>query len=97
MDGSYRVEATGFTAPDCRITIRDGVTAVATVTVPGCTPSTLPVPAAPAPPTGSCVIDPVPTATLRSGAPSVVWFSTTGCDASSVLQWSVVAAASPPG
>lgn len=97
IDGVYKVQATGFTAPDCRLTVRDGRTATATLTIPGCTSSVVPVPAAPAPPNGNCVIDAVPATTLTAGVDAVVNFSTTGCDRSSVLRWSVVAGGIPTG
>ena len=43
VDGSYRVQDTDFTAPDCQLTIRDGFTPTITLTIPGCTPSVVPV------------------------------------------------------
>jgi hypothetical protein len=43
VDGSYKLQDTGFTAPDCQLTIRDGFTPTVTVTIPGCTPVVVPV------------------------------------------------------
>jgi len=101
VKGLYKIQATGFTAPDCKVTIRDGSTPTATVTLSGCTPSIVPVPAVPAPPTGSCVITPVAPATLTAGSNSTVWFQTTGCDTTSgngaPVQWKVVAGVLPTG
>lgn len=103
LNGQFEIQATGFTAPDCKVTIRDGRTPTATVTLSGCTPSVIPVPAVPAPPTGSCVIAPQPTATLTAGTSSTVYFQTTGCDTTTnsgatptPVQWKVVAGVLPP-
>jgi hypothetical protein len=101
LNGQFKIQATGFTAPDCKVTIRDGRTPTATVTLSGCTPSIVPVPAQPAPPTGSCVITPVAPATLTAGSNSTVNFQTTGCDTTSgngaPVQWKVVAGVLPTG
>lgn len=104
VDGRFKVEASGFTAPDCRLTVSDSGTPTATVTIPNCTPSVTPVPPTPAPPTGNCVITPVPPATLTIGSNSVVDFETTGCDTTTgsgatptPVQWHVVAGSIPTG
>lgn len=104
LKGQYKIQATGFTAPDCRVSIRDGQTPTATVTLSGCTPSIVPVPTIPAPPTGSCVITPVAPATLAVGTATSVWFQTTGCDTTTnsgatptPVQWKVVAGVIPTG
>ena len=47
-NGLFKIRASDFTAPDCQITIRDGRTPTATVTLDGCTPSVTPVPQPPA-------------------------------------------------
>jgi len=97
LKGDFTIRASGFTAPDCKVVVSDLRTAVATVTLSGCTPTVKPV-GTPAPPTGSCVIAPQQAPdTLTAGVGSVVWFTTTGCDASSVLRWSVVAGVIPTG
>jgi hypothetical protein len=103
-DGRFKVEATGFTAPDCRLTISNSGTPTASVTIPNCRPSATPVPADPAPPTGTCLIDPVPPVTLTRGAAGVVNFTTTGCDTTTgsgltptPVRWSVVAGTIPTG
>lgn len=103
-DGRFKVQASNFTAPDCRLTIANSGTPTATVSVPNCTPSVSPVPPTPAPPTGSCVIIPVAPATLALGSPSVVFFTTTGCDTTTKsgatptpVQWRVVAGSIPTG
>jgi hypothetical protein len=102
--GAFRIEASNFTAPDCKITVSDRRTTTATVTVPGCTPSAEPVPAGPAAPSGSCVITPVPPATVTADTSSVVNFETTGCNTTfnsgatpTPVQWSVVAGSIPTG
>ena len=104
VDGRFKVQATNFSAPDCRLTVTDSGTPTATVTIPGCTPSIIPVPPTPAPPTGSCVITAVPSATLALGTNSVVNFSTSGCDTTTnsgftptPVQWRVVAGSIPTG
>jgi hypothetical protein len=104
QNGLYKIQATGFTAPDCKVSIRDGQTATATVTLSGCTPSVTPVPAVPAPPTGSCVITPQAAATVTAGTNSTVYFQSTGCDTTTnsgatptPVQWKVVAGVLPTG
>lgn len=103
-DGRFKVEAGDFSAPDCRLTVSSSGTPTATVSIPGCTPSATPVPDTPAAPTGSCVITPVPQATLTAGSASTVWFETTGCDTTTnsgatptPVQWRVVAGSIPTG
>ncbi len=96
-NGAFKGQATNFTAPDCRVVVDDGRDPVLTVTLTGCTPSAKPVPATPAPPTGSCVISPVPAATVTATKDSVVWFHTTGCRTADVLNWTVAAGVIPTG
>lgn len=104
-DGKFEIKASGFTAPDCMLTISDaGRTPVATIPLSGCTRSVIPVPPNPAPPTGSCVITPVAPATLDAGASTAVFFATTGCDTTfnsgatpTPVQWSIVAGVIPTG
>lgn len=104
QNGQFKIQATGFTAPDCKVTIRDGQTPTATVTLSGCTPSVIPVPTVPAPPTGSCVITAQAPVTLTAGTSSTVYFQTTGCDTTTnsgatptPVQWKVVAGVIPTG
>lgn len=104
QDGSFSIRAGGFTAPDCLVTVSDGRTTTATVPLAGCTPSVIPVPTTPAPPTGSCVITPQAPATLTAGTSSVVFFGTTGCDTTfdsgatpTPVRWTVVAGVIPTG
>ncbi|GAA1890683.1 putative Ig domain-containing protein [Lapillicoccus jejuensis] len=103
--GSYRVEASGFRAPDCRVTVSDGGgTPTATVALTGCTPSVSPVPPVPAPPTGSCVITPRAPVVLPAGRPTAFYVETTGCDTTTgsgatptPVRWTVVAGSIPTG
>ena len=102
--GLFKVEASNFSAPDCRLTVSNSGTPTATVSIPDCTPSATPVPETPAAPTGSCVITPVPQATLTAGSASTVWFETTGCDTTTnsgatptPVQWRLVAGSIPTG
>jgi len=104
QSGRLRVQASDFTAPDCKITIRDGRTPTTTVTLAGCTPTVTPVPSQPSQPTGSCTIVAAPTTTVAVGEPTAVWFDTTGCDTTTnsgatptPVQWSVVAGVLPTG
>ncbi len=104
VDGTFKVQASGFSAPDCKVTLRDGRTADATVSLEGCTPNVTPAPAAPADPTGTCAIEPQPPANLTRGISGVVWFTTTGCDTTTnsgatptPVRWSVVAGVLPTG
>ena len=104
INGSYKIQATDFSAPDCKVTISDRRTPAATVTLAGCTPSVTPVPADPAPPTGSCVITPQDPVTLTAGTSAAVFFETTGCNTTfnsgatpTPVQWFVVAGAIPTG
>lgn len=104
QNGQFKIQVTGFTAPDCKVTIRDGQTPTVTVTLSGCTPTVTPVPAVPAPPTGSCVITPQATVTLTAGTSSTVYFQTTGCETTTnsgatptPVQWKVVAGVIPTG
>jgi hypothetical protein len=102
--GNFRIQATDFSAPDCKLTVADRRTPTATVTIPGCTPTVKPVPQTPAAPTGSCVITPADPATVTADTSSVVNFDTTGCDNTATagasptpVQWSVVAGSIPTG
>jgi hypothetical protein len=102
--GSFRIQASDFTAPDCLVTIADGRTATETVALAGCTPSVTPVQPVPAPPTGSCAIVPQPPVTLAAGVTTAVNFETTGCNTTfnsgatpTPVQWTVVAGAIPTG
>lgn len=101
-NGQFTIEANGFSAPDCKVTVSDsGRTPIATATLSGCTPSVIPVPATPAPPTGSCVITPPSgPSNLSPGVVPVVNFSTTGCNTgptATPVQWKVVAGLIPTG
>jgi hypothetical protein len=102
--GLFKIQASGFSAPDCMVTVNDGRAPAATVTLAGCTPSITPVPPVPAPPTGSCVITPHAAVTLPVGAPAAVFFETTGCNTTfnsgatpTPVQWRVVAGGIPTG
>lgn len=98
-NGNFKIQATGFTAPDCKIVVTDGGrTPTATATLSGCTPDPAavnPPPPAPAP-TGTCVINPGAPATFTAGANSVYNFTTTGC-VGGPLQWKVIAGVIPTG
>jgi putative Ig domain-containing protein len=94
--GNFKIGASGFTAPDCRVVVSDRQTPTATVTLSGCTPSITPPPTTPPPPSGTCVIDAAAPATFHAGDASVYNFTTTGCTAGP-LQWKVVAGAIPTG
>jgi hypothetical protein len=102
-DGRFEIRASGFTAPDCWLTVYDGSTPTATVPLSGCTPSVTPV-TTPAPPTGSCVITPAEPVTLGVGTSTAVFFATTGCNTTynsgatpTPVQWKVVAGSIPTG
>ena len=103
LDGRFKIRASGFTAPDCRVVLQDNKSAMLTVTLSGCTPSIKPV-APPASPSGTCVITP-PTgsSTLAVNQMGVVWFATTGCNTTTgdpfgtPVKWAVVAGAVPTG
>jgi hypothetical protein len=103
--GAFKILASGFTAPDCKVTVSDGSrTPTATITLAGCSPSVKPVPQNPAPPTGGCVITPAAPATLAVGASSFYNFDTTGCNTTfdsgatpTPVQWTVVAGSIPTG
>src|SRR4051794_35487637 len=104
IDGRYKIQASGFTAPDCTVTIRDGSTPTATVSLSGCTPSAVPVAPEPAPPTGDCLIVPGAPVTLAAGVATAFFFGTTGCNTTfnsgatpTPVRWSVVAGAIPTG
>jgi hypothetical protein len=106
--GQFTIQASGFTAPDCKVVVTDRRTLTVTVSITNCTPSAAPVPATPAAPggpTGTCVITPQSApVNLTAGTNSVVYFTTTGCNTTfntgatpSPLQWSVVAGSIPTG
>lgn len=104
QNGAFEIRSSGFTAPDCKLTVSDGSTPTATITLSGCTPSVIPVPTNPAPPTGSCVITPAAPATVAAGTPTAVFFETTGCNTTfnsgatpTPVQWKVVAGVIPTG
>jgi hypothetical protein len=96
-NGTFEAQSDSFTAPDCFITVRDGNSPDKTVRLDRCTPSVTPVPANPAPPSGSCVITPQAPATLTKGTMSAFTFHATGCDPSGPLNYDVVAGAIPTG
>lgn len=105
QSGAFKIQASDFSAPDCKVTVSDRRTTTATITLAGCTPSVEPVPSSPAAPTGSCVItSPTAPSTVTAGASSVVNFDTTGCDTRfnsgatpTPVQWTVVAGSIPTG
>jgi hypothetical protein len=104
LDGRFKIQASGFTAPDCRVVLQDNKSTMLTVTLSGCTPTTAPV-TAPAPPSGTCVITPpAGPSNVAVNQMGVVWFDTTGCDTTvpgdltpTPVQWKVVAGAVPTG
>jgi len=104
LDGRFKIQASGFTAPDCKVVLQDNKSNRLTVTLTGCTPTTKPV-TPPAGPTGTCVITPPAGAThLAINQMGVVWFHTTGCNTTADGQatptpvtWTVVAGAVPTG
>lgn len=103
QQGRFSIRASGFTAPDCYVTLSDGgTTPTATVPLQGCTRSVKPV-GTPAPPTGSCMIVPQDPVTLTAGTNTSVFFTTTGCNTAdpgstpTPVQWSVVAGVIPTG
>ena len=104
QNGLFKIQASNFTAPDCKVTVSDRQTPTATVTLSGCTPTVTPVPPVPAPPTGSCVITPQAPATVTAGTSSTVYFQSTGCNTTfnggatpTPVQWKVVAGTIPTG
>lgn len=104
VTGAFKLQATGFTAPDCLVTVTDGQTPTATVRLPACQPSVVPVPAAPATPTGPCLIVGQQPSSIPVGRADVVFFDTTGCDTTTnsgptptPVQWKVVAGVLPTG
>ena len=97
VGGGFKIDASGFTAPDCTINVSDRQTATATVKLSGCTPSVTPTPTTPPPPSGTCVITPQSApASFHAGDLSFMPFTTTGCQGGP-LQWSLVAGGTPPG
>ena len=104
VNGDFKIEASNFSAPDCKVTVSDGETPTATVPLTGCTPSITLVPPTPAPPTGSCLITPQAPVTVPVGAPASVYFETTGCNTTfnsgstpTPVQWRVAAGVIPTG
>src|SRR3954451_1461069 len=104
--GQFSIQASGFSAPDCKVTVSDsGRTPIATVPLAGCTPTVEPVSPTPAPPTGSCVITPQSgPLSVTSKTSSVVNFATTGCNTTfntgatpTPVQWKLVAGIIPTG
>src|SRR3954463_2207902 len=87
--GNFKIQASGFQAPDCTIVVSDRQTPTATVKLSGCTPSITPLPTTPPPPSGSCVIDAGAPASFHAGDNSVYNFTTTGCTGGP-LQWRVI-------
>ena len=78
--------------------------ASAAVSLAGCNPSITPVPPAPAPPTGACVITPQSAVTVPAGTSTSIYFETTGCNTTfnsgatpTPVQWRVVAGVIPTG
>src|SRR6476619_5423263 len=57
LDGKFKIQASGFTAPDCRVVLQDYKSALLTVTLSGCTPTIKPV-SPPVAPSGTCAITP---------------------------------------
>lgn len=99
IKGAFKISATGFSAPDCMIVVRDRQTAPATVLLSGCVSTVKPV-TAPAAPTGSCrLVAPVGTTSFVRNTNSVLNFLTTGCSTAAFgdLKFSVVAGAIPVG
>ena len=103
LDGRFKIRATGFTAPDCRVVLQDNKSARLTVSLSGCTPTIKPV-TPPTAPSGTCVItSPTGPSTLAVNQMGVVWFATTGCNTKAVdpfgapVKWAVVAGAVPTG
>ena len=103
LDGKFRISASGFSAPDCKVVLQDNKSNRLTVTLSGCTPKTTTV-GTPAAPTGTCVITP-PTGptTLAINKSGVVWFHTSGCNVTvgdptgTPVKWKVVAGVLPTG
>lgn len=104
LDGKFRVQASGFKAPDCRVVVQDNKSNMVTVTLSGCTPTTTPV-TPPAGPSGTCVITPPAGSTsLAVNQSGVVWFDTTGCNTRAdggitptQNSWKLVSGAVPTG
>lgn len=99
LKGNFKIQATGFTSPNCWITVRDGSTPTATVLIPGCTPTVLPVTAPPAP-TGTCrLVPPAGTVSFTRNVSSTLYFTTTGCATTGFgdLKFSVTGGSIPVG
>jgi hypothetical protein len=103
LDGKFKIRASGFTAPDCRVVLQDNKSNRLTVSLSGCTPTVKPV-TPPSAPNGTCVITPpAGSSTLAVNKMGVVWFATTGCNTTASdptgtpVKWAVVAGAVPTG
>ncbi len=97
--GAFKIAATGYSAPDCTIVVRDRQTAPATVVIAGCVRTIKPVTAPPAP-TGSCrLATPAGTVNFTRNLSSVLYFTTTGCatNAFGDLKFSVSGGSIPVG
>jgi|GEM_PF-1276093 len=99
-DGSsaYHVQGTNFRADDCQVVVSDGVTPSATVTLSGCTPTSVAPPSVTPAPSGTCLITPGTPATYNTGDLSTYYFATTGCDTSArPVTWSFLGGRIPVG
>jgi Putative Ig domain len=96
--GAFKIQASGFTSPDCKVLVSDGRTPIAQPTLAGCTPTAPTPPGRDPAPSGTCVVDSKAPATFHVGDLSTYFFTTTGCDTSAgAVQWTLVAGAIPPG
>ena len=103
LDGKFKIQATGFTAPDCRVVLQDNKSARLTVT-PQRLHSHGHARHSAGRPSGTCVITPPAAATtLAVNQMGVVWFATTGCNTTAgdpfgtPVKWALVAGAVPTG
>jgi Putative Ig domain len=104
LDGRFKIQASGFTAPDCKVVLQDNRSNLLTVKLSGCTPTTSPV-TPPASPSGTCrITPPAGPSELAVNQMGVVWFDTTGCNTTAPgdptgtqVQWTLVAGAVPTG
>lgn len=94
--GAFKIETSGFVAPNCTVIVSDGRTPIAEPRLSGCTPQAASPSTDPAPPSGSCVIDATAALTVNAGDGGTLWYSTTGCQGGP-LQWKLVAGSLPPG
>ena len=95
--GNFRVEASSFQAPDCKVTVSDGGrTAAATATLSGCSVSSPPTD--PPPPSSTCTLNPREAATYNVGDLQTFYWTTTGCRTSQKpVQFNKVSGTIPPG